>query len=64
MDIVININCDNQAFERNEDNELVRILTKLAADIKENGYYRMSDTRLRDVNGNTVGRFKVVEDDD
>ena len=58
MELMININLDNAAFEDDPGAEVARILHNLAASYEERGH--VQDTRtLRDRNGNTVGSARV-----
>ena len=59
MDITIDIQCDNAAFEDNPEQEVARILKELAERIA----YGLSDRNLKDINGNTVGNMYVNEYD-
>ena len=56
----IEIELENAAFEGDPATELVRILKELAKNI-ENGRVSVSigSTKIRDVNGNTVGKMTV-----
>jgi hypothetical protein len=60
MKIIIEINMDNAAFEENPEVELARILAHMSERYKENNVYAFS--RIRDINGNTVGSATVIED--
>jgi hypothetical protein len=60
MKLSIEIECDNTAFEPSRDNELARILRRLATDF-EGGHVNMLPRRLHDVNGNRVGTAEFVE---
>ena len=55
MEITIDIQCDNEAFTDVPEQEVVRILKKLAEKLT----YGLSDTNLKDINGNTVGNMYV-----
>lgn len=59
--IVITINTDNAAFDGQHDtaHEVARILRQYATDSIANE--QVEDTKLRDINGNTVGEVKVYE---
>jgi Zn-dependent M32 family carboxypeptidase len=53
----LTIETENAAFEgRGRDHELARILRRLADEIEREGAARLDGEKLRDVNGNTVGR--------
>lgn len=54
----LTIKTDNAAFTDDPDAEVARIL-RAAADRVENGEMPGA---LRDINGNTVGRFELVGD--
>jgi len=54
MEVNITINCDNEI-------ELSRILTDLAAKVKTEPFDYIDWMPLRDLNGNTVGRVEVTE---
>ena len=56
-DITIDIQCDNAAFEDSPEQEVARILKELSEKIA----YGLSDTNLRDINGNIVGNMYVNE---
>jgi hypothetical protein len=58
MKLVVEVNCDNAAFEDYPD-ELARILRKLADRL--DGCAPVSG-KLRDTHGNTVGRFELSEE--
>lgn len=61
MDVVININMDNSAFVdgKNEQQELSRILHKLAEDLF--GSQIGNEIPLYDINGNKVGNVVFVD---
>jgi hypothetical protein len=56
--ITIVINTDNDAFVDYKNEELARILIKLANQIKDDNY----PSKLMDINGAAVGTVKVEED--
>ena len=56
---LVEIDLDNDAFA--DRNELVRILNKLADDV---GKGFMTEINIRDINGNKVGTFKIVNTTD
>lgn len=60
MKIVIEIICDNAAFEDN-DNELARILREFAYYYKDTPIKGVVPFSLKDINGNTVGTAKVIK---
>ena len=51
----LKIDTENQAFENDKSNEIVRILKETIGKI-ENGY---EESRLYDLNGNPVGDFSL-----
>ena len=59
MKLTIKLTCDNAAFNDSGDpsDEVARILRKYAARIERDG---VVDSKLFDINGNTVGTVKVV----
>jgi hypothetical protein len=59
MDITITINCDNAAFSPRAGYEVARILRRLANEFSECNAHLVDGTKLRDINGNTVGIVKV-----
>lgn len=60
----IYIDCDNAAFEPEPGVELGRILTEVAVRLKRDPYLETSTTgKLRDANGNTVGKWHFVVSD-
>lgn len=61
MELRIKIDMENAAFEDNgRGHETARILRELAASFEYNGVNGGDNDKLRDANGNTVGRFEVV----
>ena len=58
MKFTCEINTDNAAFEDSLATELARILRKVVEAVKTGS----EGETLRDVNGNTVGRFDVTGD--
>lgn len=56
MEFNIDINMDNAAFEYAPGVEIARILHKVGEQL-EAGYV---EGKIRDVNGNSVGRFEVI----
>ncbi|MDZ7699498.1 MAG: hypothetical protein U5R49_22025 [Deltaproteobacteria bacterium] len=57
MDFVLSMNCDNAAFEEPAI-EISRILRKVAGQV-EAGH---EAGRIMDLNGNSVGEFRLQED--
>lgn len=60
MEFTLNIDCDNAAFGEEPEDEVVRLLHVAAMKIE--GGYR--EGKLVDLNGNTVGDFELVADED
>lgn len=59
MNFTLSINCDNAAFEEdNQGGEVARILREVASQL-DAGYTNMP--RLMDYNGNTVGSASFQE---
>lgn len=57
MNITITINTDNEAFQPDADLEIARILERLAKE-----WYSVGDGyKLRDYNGNTVGKVEITD---
>jgi hypothetical protein len=62
MQITITINTDNAAFEENTETEVARILMEYARRLNDGlQNLQIVDQKLRDYNGNTVGRVSVSE---
>lgn len=60
MKVRIEIKCDNAAFEDAPENELARILNRLAEDLKGAPDIQWAHGwKPRDINGNTVGSVTV-----
>lgn len=57
MTLTITIQCDNAAFSENPGGEVARILRRYADDIDG---MEPEETKLRDINGNTVGKVEVI----
>lgn len=57
MDFKLTINMDNAAFEGGGAKELGRILAEVAQRVRRD---EELDGKVRDINGNTVGKFEVV----
>jgi hypothetical protein len=55
MKFVLEIQCDNDAFAENPNNEVVRLLHEVANRLEKDGH---SCGGLVDYNGNSVGRFE------
>lgn len=55
----ITINLNNDAFHADEFNEVSRILESLSRKVARGD---MSDKKIMDSNGNTVGSFTVQDD--
>jgi hypothetical protein len=62
VNITITINTDNAAFENYAAGEVSHILAQLARDVRDKDLKRDVDgLKLRDGNGNTVGKVEVSE---
>jgi len=60
MKVKITINLENDAFaDGNTGDEVARILQKLASKMHGLRITKGDDIDLRDINGNTVGEFRV-----
>lgn len=59
MRLLLEVKMDNAAFEVDTEFEAARILRGYADDIIDRGLREMT---LYDVNGNNVGRARVLED--
>lgn len=60
MEFTLSIALDNTAFD--DPHELARILRAIANDLESSPWRRPGDaTNLRDINGNTVGRWEFTE---
>jgi len=66
MKILIEIDLDNDAFWISEEvrdlKEAQRILSDVGNMIDSYGYLGNPNKNLQDINGNTVGSFKLVDD--
>lgn len=62
MKFRLNLNCDNAACDDAPEQEIARILRD-AADRIENGDLPRSYTNVRDTNGNTVGAYRMREEE-
>lgn len=60
MTFRLEIRTDNDAFVEDRGRELGRILGVVAEHVR----LGLSDGRVRDINGNTVGEWSVEDDDD
>lgn len=63
MKAIIEIDMDNAAFEGQEGFELGRILKNLGGAIQLDWDGKTIDEGIRDINGNTVGTFRVEGDE-
>lgn len=71
MKIVIEINVDNAAFDEEEDHygnvntstEAQRILSNVGSMIDNHAYFGPWNKNLRDINGNNVGSFRLIDDE-
>lgn len=59
MKITITIECNNAAFEPRPGREAGRILKELAEKMLEQNLFNFDNAKLRDVNGNTIGKVQV-----
>lgn len=60
MQVTININCDNAAFEDNAEGEVVRILSTISENILSYGIQDAPYTyAIKDINGNRCGVMEV-----
>ena len=59
MKFTMEVNMDNAAFEDSPENELARILSVAAEQVKASYMGRA----CQDINGNTVGQWNVEDDD-
>jgi len=59
MKFILEINCDNAAFEDNKEAEVARIIRGLAIGLDEGGCFNF----LRDHNVNTVGHCEFIEEE-
>jgi hypothetical protein len=57
MNIIINLDTDNAAFDDDKYSEIVRILRELANNLENGETYTKS---LRDINGNVCGGYHAV----
>jgi len=58
MEFIVNVTCDNAAFEGNPGIEISRILRKVADKVEAG----QEAGKIMDVNGNSVGEFRLQED--
>ncbi len=58
MEFKLSINMDNAAFETHPEQEIGVILFDVALMVRKG----LTDSPLRDSNGNTVGKFEITED--
>lgn len=61
MRIVIEINTNNSAFDDADGKEARRILSEVGDIIDNRAYFGPWDKNLKDINGNTVGFYKVID---
>lgn len=65
MKFVVKFNCDNAAFDENPGPEIARILRKVADQVND-GFVNIdlnNQHPIRDINGNRVGDFILIDDD-
>lgn len=55
----LEITCENDAFVEDRGEEVARILKKVLEGLE----WGSGSGRLRDINGNTVGKFHFVEEE-
>jgi hypothetical protein len=63
MQILIQIECDNEAFSERPGEEVARILGVAAKVFRHGVDYRIDEAdgyKLKDINGNTVGKITVI----
>lgn len=58
----IEIDTANAAFGYDRDQELARILRKLAGQLEDGGYFTASSGALSDFNGNRVGTAWIEDE--
>ena len=61
MRIIIEMDVDNSAFD-DESTEASRILAGVGDMIDNHAYLGPWNKNLKDINGNTVGSFKVIDE--
>ena len=61
MRIVIEINTNNSAFDDADGTEARRILSEVSDMIDNRSYLGPWNRKLRDINGNTVGSYMVID---
>lgn len=63
MELRLSLEMDNAAFASTmgRGHEVARILRRLAGQVEADGLRHGDEGKLRDVNGNTVGRWEVVK---
>lgn len=61
MRIIIEMDVDNSAFD-DESTEASRILAGVGDMIDNHAYLGPWNKNLKDINGNTVGFFKVIDE--
>ena len=64
MKFTVTIDCDNDAFSNDFFGELDRILREVRGEIRylANRPGQLQDGNIRDVNGNTVARWELVDE--
>ena len=58
MKFKLEIDLDNDAFYQNRRREIIRILNELVDTVELHGKQAF-DARIKDINGNTVGRATI-----
>lgn len=61
MKVIIEMDVDNSAFD-DESTEASRILAGVGDMIDNHAYLGPWNKNLKDINGNTVGFFKVIDE--
>ncbi len=61
MEIKVNIRTENAVFKECPEMEVARILRRLAGELETVTMEVGDGGWLRDINGNTVGAFEVIE---
>ena len=62
MKVIVEIELGNDAAQ--DDADVVDLLILAVADIRRFGIPRDEEYKLRDINGNTVGKVAFLDDDD
>lgn len=62
MKFVVEINCDNSAFDKRLLQETTSIIETVANTLDTEFFYGQNDMKLWDSNGNVVGEARFVAD--